>query len=77
MAKMPEYILDQEYRYGPMNDPQILPQGSFVKPIEYMWVPKHVIDGEPGKYFNKLTDMFYYTKYGFVAIPTKYVRKID
>ena len=52
-----------------------LPAGAFVKPIEYKWVPKHILDCDMGRWFNKDIQTFCYTHYGIVVIPNEMIRK--
>ena len=61
--------------YGP-NDHKEIPAGSFVTPVETKYVPKHVIDRFPSWSFNKNTDVYIYTKFGFTYCNRKYLRKV-
>lgn len=52
-----------------------LSAGDFVRPIELVYVPKHVVDDERWKWFNKETEVFCYTKKGIVPIPKFKIRE--
>lgn len=75
--KTPNYVLTQDFVaiFG-VQDQKILPAGSFVKPVEFTYVPKHVIEGPYGKSFNKRTDVFCYTRIGFISIPRAWIREV-
>jgi hypothetical protein len=52
-----------------------LQAGEFVRPIELVYVPKHVLDDERWKWFNKDTEVFCYTRKGVVPIPRYKIRE--
>lgn len=64
-----DYDLEARGKYGLQKI--TLPKGSFVKPIYYGYLPKHVIDAHP--YFNDKLDIFVYSYYGIVVVPKKIV----
>ena len=71
-------------------DARTLPQGSFVRPLELHYVPKHCLaerensfwthvpDSWGGqkirKSFDPLTEVFCYTRYGIITIPRQFIR---
>lgn len=59
------------------HDTKILPAGAFIRPLEYEYVPKHIIDSNLWKFFNKETEIFCYTRYGIVAIAKKIIREAN
>lgn len=77
-VKVQDYALKSPhmYRTGVWADPITLPAGLFVKPIEYRYVPKHVLE----KYENTGHDdskcVFCYTSYGIISIPRELIREI-
>jgi hypothetical protein len=73
--KVPEFVLTQGFlmHKGPM-DTYTIPEGSFVKPIEYCYVPQHVKDAN--KHHDKLKEIFCYTREGIVSIPRNIIREI-
>ena len=73
--KTPNYVLDEDFSipYG-HHDVKVLPAGTFVRPIETCYVPKHIKD--ENKWFNEKTDCYCYTRIGIIVIPKKYVRKV-
>lgn len=72
----PDYVLKEEYRFsvGP-QDVRVLPAGTFVRPIELYYVPKHVVDNPDYRHFNKHEEVFCYTRYGIIPIPRKHIRR--
>ncbi len=76
MSRTPSYVLVQavSISYGPM-DYKILDAGTYISPLQYCYVPQHVIDDPFNKYFNADTEVFAYTKFGIVAIPKRSIRE--
>jgi hypothetical protein len=75
--KVSEYVTIQEYVYKVgAYDSATLPVGTFVKPISYRYVPKHILDDDRWKYFNSEKETFAYTRYGIIVIPLKIVREL-
>lgn len=66
------YVLEQDFK---IDNSKVLPAGSFVRPIRYYYVPKHIKDEYPWT-SEEGTQTFCYTYYGIVAIPTEYIRKV-
>ncbi len=73
----PDFILMTEFSWSMgAHDTRTLPAGAFVKPCELCYVPKHVIESERHRFFDKEKDVFCYTHYGFTAIPKKLIRRV-
>lgn len=73
----PNYVLTEPVPFSSGHmDAKILDAGVFVRPIEYCYVPKHVIEDRRWKGFNKTTDVFVYCHHGIIAIPLKSIRRV-
>lgn len=57
-----------------MYDTKIIPAGTFVRPIEYCYVPKHVKDDPRWRHFDQKTEIFCYCSYGMVPILREKIR---
>jgi hypothetical protein len=74
MLPTPNYILTEQVTIGNgFSDPKILPAGTFVRPIDKRWVPKHVLDSN--MWFNDKVEVFCYTRFGIVPIAQKMLRR--
>ncbi len=72
---VPEYVLDKDVNFrGSHGDVITVPAGAFLKPIEYCWVPKHILDEYVGKNIDKHT--FCYCRYGIRLIHNDLIRKL-
>lgn len=74
----PNYVLTESYSYsaGSSNhDSKTLAAGSFVRPIDPRYVPKHVLDNPKYVWFNKNTEVFVYCKYGIIVVPLNIIRE--
>ncbi len=72
------YCLVSDHSYNQGNsryDLRILSAGTFVRPLELNYVPKHVIDDERWKAFDKTKEVFCYCRYGIVPIPRNLIRE--
>lgn len=69
----PNYIIIQDISLGrgAWSD-KILKAGSFVRPIDVRYVPKHVL--EQHVYYNPNFEIFCYTRYGIVPIAKNLMR---
>lgn len=73
----PNYILKEDhiYAHGTWNtESKILPGGSFVRPIEWCYVPQHVKDNWIG--FDQKTHVFAYTRRGILPLPRNKVVRV-
>lgn len=56
-------------------DVKTIPAGTFVRPIEYQYVPKHVKEDDRWtRNFNPETEIYCHTSYGMVPVPRKSIR---
>ncbi len=68
-GRAPTYVTKNDTTiYEGATGNKILPAGSFVRPIEWCWVPKHILDDSRFKYGNIDLEVMCYTRYGFVKI---------
>lgn len=71
MSRTPNYVLTEDHNFGPFGDQKTLEVGSFVRPIEYIYVPKHCLEkGVHNRAFS-----YCYTRYGIILIPNALIRK--
>jgi len=77
--KTPDYVLDEAYTHHQSwgTEGKTLPAGSFVRPIEFRYLPKEMRDEPKYQYIEKDgTSYFCYTHIGIIAIPKDKVRKV-
>ena len=55
------------------TDPIVIPEGTFVSPIEKRYVPKHVLDDPRWNFVNLKEEIFVYTKWGILPVPRRLV----
>jgi hypothetical protein len=73
----PNYVLMEDYQINlDAHDIKVLPQGTFARPIEYQYVPKHVVENPLWRYYNKDRDVFVYCRAGIVLVPKKILRQV-
>lgn len=53
----------------------VLPAGSFVCPIDWYYVPKHVKESDRYRWFDKETHSVCYTRFGLVPIAKRVLRE--
>ncbi len=74
-GRTPNYRLkyDHVYRVGTSWSSQsiTLPKGTWVRPIETPYVPKHILEDERWKDSNLTINVFCYTPKGFCLIDRK------
>jgi len=77
-SKTPNYVLTEDYQLRTTlgKDPVILPKGSFVRPINYCYLPKHIIEDNGWLAFDLETFVFAYTKFGIFPIPRDILRLV-
>ena len=71
--KTPNYVLNSDHTLISGHDTRVLKEGTFVRPLELHYVPKHVL--EANKWVNTYDESFCYTHFGIVPIP-KYKLRI-
>jgi hypothetical protein len=76
MMPTPNYVLTEEHAVssGPY-DTKTLPAGSFVRPIDPVYLPRHITESDEYKYFSPERQIYCYTRIGIVAIPKYKVRR--
>lgn len=53
-----------------------LSAGTFVRPIDPVYVPKHILDAPMNRWFNEKTEFYCYTPKGILIIPKDAIRKV-
>lgn len=74
----PNYCLVSEYRIvqgAAVVDAKILPAGTFVRPIDYYYVPLHVREDKRWAFFDRDKEVFCFTRWGIVPIPRDLIRE--
>ncbi len=75
-GRTPNYIISEAHSYHVgSTDTRTLEAGTFVRPIELPYVPKHVTENPQNRCFNKETDIYCYCRFGIIPIPRKIVRE--
>lgn len=75
-VKTPNYILSEDVSIDrSIYDDKTLKAGTFVRPIEVQYVPKHVLENPRYAFVDQEKEVFCYTRYGIVPIPRKYIRE--
>ena len=76
--KIPEYTTMEEYVIvRTVGKEDILPVGSFVKPIELVYLPQHIKDSSSYRWMKIAEQIFCYTHFGIILLPTNLIRRID
>lgn len=71
--KREEYTLSEDFNYRiDIHDSIDLPKYSHVIPMDPRWVPKEV---KARLHKPSADEMYVYTKFGFIVVPNKIVRK--
>lgn len=75
--KTPDYVLteDEVISFG-IWDEKTIPAGSFVRPIEIVYLPQHVKDRLEHRFFDARYNVYCYTKLGIVMITKIKLRKV-
>lgn len=83
----PNYVLTEQHTFGKYGDKQVIEAGTFIRPIELRYVPKHVTE-DPQRYNYDVTswklsgfeadrDVYCYTpRHGIVNIPRDRIRRV-
>ena len=76
MSRTPNYKLIESYSYylRPLKT-KTLDAGSWVRPVDYSYVPDHVREDERWDNFDVEKFVFVYTRQGFVMVPKRLVRE--
>lgn len=76
IPRTPNYRLNSSVRITySTHDTKIIEAGTFVRPIQLEYVPKHVTENPLWKGFDKEKDVFCYCSIGIISIPKKYVQE--
>lgn len=74
--KTPDYVLMEDYNTGDYSSEKILPAGSFVRPIDYYYLPAHIKESASKSYLEDTSKVFCYTYYGIKLIEWSKIRKL-
>jgi hypothetical protein len=77
--KTPNYQIEEDHRVvtNPGSyETKLVPKYTFVRPIDYYYVPRHIKEDERYRYFNPETEIFCYCPLGIHPFPKKIVRKV-
>lgn len=79
--KIQEYLLKNDYTYYTYYTNQrhskTIKAGTFLKPIDIRWVPKHIKEAKENRYFNDKKQIFCYCHYGIIAIDRDNIREAN
>lgn len=71
----PDYVLIQDYTVNPyVPDSTLVPAGTFLRPLDLYYVPKHIRDASRG--FNKDKEVYCYCSYGILPFPKGLLRRV-
>lgn len=75
----PNFIITEDHTYGEDSsrwsmESKILPKDSFVRPIDILYVPKHVKEKWVG--VNLKTHVYCYTRAGIMPIPRNIITQV-
>lgn len=73
----PNYVMTKDYRIFVVGKQEYrtIPEGTFVRPIEQCYIPKHTKDIWD-KWFTPVLEVYTYSTYGILPIPRKYIRQV-
>lgn len=77
--KTPNYVLTEKFSFsanGAFGSAIELPEGTFVRPIEVIWLPTHILQSSDYKFFKPEKEVFVYTRYGIIVVPRDIIRKV-
>jgi hypothetical protein len=74
----PDYVLVEDHTYYPsgIHDPITITKGTFVRPIEFCYVPAHITKDVSRGFFNKENNVYCYWSKGIAIIPKTKIRRI-
>lgn len=68
-GRAPTYVtINDHVIYEGISGNKILPAHSFIRPIDWYYVPTHVMDDTKFKYANKEKEIICYTRYGMILL---------
>lgn len=71
--KTTNYILADDWTFGPSVDSRTIPKGAFVCPIQDWNLPAHIKNSLEYKSFDIKREVWCYTRYGIIAIKRELV----
>lgn len=74
----PNYITMREYNVAKNSwDVKTLPVGTFVRPIDPVYLPAHIKETTDYKWLNPKTEVFVYCSHGIVLLPLSLIRRVS
>lgn len=73
MTRTPNYVLSDDFH---ISGDKNLPAGSFVRPIRWEYLPKHITHSKLYEGIEPIGVLFCYTRYGIVPIDIRRFRQI-
>lgn len=74
----PDYAIMDKYEYfSPSQESLFLPAGAFVRPIDWYYLPKHVLVEWKADFINRNEYVFCYTSNGIIPIPRKLIIRVE
>lgn len=74
-GRSPNFILSMPLQITHRGSSVTLPYGTFIRPINDEYVPRHVFDKPENKWYNSETHLFAYTWFGIIQIPKDAVKE--
>ncbi len=76
-ARAPTYSLISEVQCpSPSgNGANVLESGTFIRPIDISYVPKHITSKNEYRFFDGRTEIYCYTRYGIIPIKRSNIRE--
>lgn len=75
--KTPNYMLSEAIEFYYNSKSVKLEPGTFIRPIEKSYLPKHVFSDERWKGYRMEKYTFCYTRLGIIPIETAKIRQVD
>lgn len=73
----PDYLLTNDVTITKdIWDQKVIKAGTFVRPIDFYYVPQHIKDLPDHKWFDRNREVFCYTPIGIQLIPLDKIRKL-
>lgn len=72
----PNYVLTEEFKWGSGVDTFTMEAGTFIRPIDERWVPKHVTNDVRTKVKGKDDTYCMTPRCGIVPIPKRIIRQV-
>ncbi len=71
-ALIEDYSYSQGSGYG---DRKTLPAESYVKPVEWKYLPRHITEDGENRWHNTETHVFCHTKHGMIPVPRRILKE--